>query len=106
MELNVGIIYIFGSIISHCECILAQFVVFSWYLMGFLFIKNMKTTLQKNRHQKQFRRCLRNKTKITKTKNMTFTRRQIQIRNILQYSFFTTLRDFINNVSSFKKTLY
>ncbi len=39
-------------------------------------------------------------------KNNKNKQRQIQIRNILQYSFFTTLRDFINNVSSLEKTLY
>ncbi len=31
-ELKVRIRIVFGSIISHCECILAPFVVFSWYL--------------------------------------------------------------------------
>ncbi len=68
MELNVGMIYIFGSIISHCECILAQFVVLSWYLMGFLFIKNMKTTLQKNRHQKQVPKLFEEQNKNNKNK--------------------------------------
>ncbi len=32
MELKMGYTF-FGSIISHCECILAPFVVFSWYLI-------------------------------------------------------------------------
>ncbi len=36
MELKVRVIIFFGSIILHCECIVAPFAVFSWYLIEHL----------------------------------------------------------------------